>query len=619
MTADAGEPGLPKPGQVIDGFRIVEKLGEGSFGTVYRVEKEGLPFALKLAHGRAELPAARRSGPDRSLRELECLLALRHPNIARVWSHGRWPHPKQGQLYLVMDYVEGFNLGQWKELCAPTPHEALVLFEKLAEALAYSWERGVQHRDLKPANIMVGRQDRAPVIVDYGAADRLGAETLTEERLPPGTPRHTSPEANRFDREHRHEPHARYEYQVTDEIYAFGVTLYDVLTVPRLHSAPEYQPVSSEVLPPKLAHRVNPRVPVVLSELVAQLLNRDPAQRPVSFEVVRRKLAELLPLRGEEWQGKPIDAPPQAPAEQGPQASVEQGPPAPVEQGPPRLARQKRWKGKYPLAAAGGLLTLMLGLSLGWLARPREPQPIAAVEGSSSPPQPAPPVQAMNPPPAPPALTEAPPVPRAAQQPSPSKRGSTVKRSEEVEQSAPSVCARKEPPPADRPALLRQWCRCAGVALAFASACTGAQLRPGSGERCPDEARDAMDKLELPRQFHIQVDENIPYVKGEDRWSDKFKEGPITGVFHKDVGKVPKGSRIFGEMIGPFTHPDDGQLTWKILYTQLQPLGEKAVPVCLVLGSDSGIIIWFEGSRPGAAVGNKIDFLTRVARWPQWP
>ena len=112
MTADAGEPGPPKPGQVIDGWRIVEKLGGGSFGTVYRVEKEGLPFALKLAHGRAELPAERRSGPDRTQRELECLLALRHPNIARVWSHGRWPHPKQGQLYLVMDYVEGFTLAQ---------------------------------------------------------------------------------------------------------------------------------------------------------------------------------------------------------------------------------------------------------------------------------------------------------------------------------------------------------------------------------------------------------------------------------------------------------------------------------------------------------------------------
>ena len=81
-----------------------------------------------------------------------------------------------------------------------------MLFEKLAEALAYMQKRGVKHRDLKPANIMVRRHDGQPVIVDYGAADRTGAETLTEERLPPGTPRHTSPEANRFDREHRHEP-----------------------------------------------------------------------------------------------------------------------------------------------------------------------------------------------------------------------------------------------------------------------------------------------------------------------------------------------------------------------------------------------------------------------------
>jgi len=413
---------------------------------------------------------------------------------------------------------------------------------------------------------------------------------------------------------------------VADEIYAFGVTLYDVLTVPRLHSAPQFQPVSSEVMPPKPAHRVNPRVPVVLSELTAQLLSRDPAQRPVSFEVVRRKVAELLPLRGEEWQGKPIDAPPQEPVEQGPQAPVEHGPQAPVEHGPPRLARQKRWKGKYPLAAAGSLLTLVLGLSLWWLARPREPQPFAAVAGHSplprtstmTPlPQPGPPVEAVNTPPAPPALSGAPPVPSTAQQSSPSTRGSTVRKAEEVEQKAPSLCARKQPPPADRPALLRQWCRCAGVALAFVSACTGAQLRPRSGERCPDEALAAMDKLELPVTFYVQVDEAHPY--SQTAQETVFKEGPITSLFYKDVGKVPKGSRLFGEMIGPFPHPDDGTPTWMIVYTRLEPPGEKAVPVCAVLGPDDGILTWFPGSRPGAVIGNKRDFVTTFTRWPEVP
>ncbi|HLK99919.1 MAG TPA: protein kinase [Myxococcaceae bacterium] len=596
MTADAGEPGAPQPGQVIDGWRIIEKLGEGSFGAVYRVEKEGLTFALKLAHGRAESPAGRR-GPDRSQRELECLLALRHPNIARVWSHGRWPHPKQGPLYLVMDYVEGFTLGQWKELCAPTPYEALVLFDKLAGALAYMEERGVKHRDLKPANIMVRRHDGQPVIVDYGAADKTGAETLTDERLPPGTPRHTSPEAMRFDREHRHEPHARYEYQVTDEIYAFGVTLYDVLTVPRLHSAPQYQPVISEVIPPKPAHRVNPRVPVALSELTAQLLSRDPAQRPVSFEVVRRKLVELLPLQGEEWQGKPIDAPPQAP--------VEQGPRAPVEQGPPRLARRKRWRGKYPLAVVGSLLTLVLGLSLWGLARPREPRPIAAVEAGS-------PLT----PPASPALTGAPPT----QQSSPSTRGGTVKKAEEVEQKAPSICARKQPPPADRPAQLRQWCRCAGIALAFASACTGAQLRPRKGDACPEEALAAMRTLGLldsGRGFYVQVDEAQPRIEGSPRWS-VVKEGPLTSLFHEDVAKVPKGSRLFGEVRGPYPHPYRGEPTWQILYTRLQLPGGKTVPVCAVVGLDDGVIQAFDGSRPGHVIGNKTDLVTPIIRWPEY-
>ncbi|HEX8698781.1 MAG TPA: protein kinase [Myxococcaceae bacterium] len=628
MTASAHGPSALSPDQSIDGWRIVEELGAGSFSSVYRVEKGGLFFALKLAHHRTGGSRERKRGEERTQRELECLLALRHPNIARVWGHGRWPHPPQGQVYLVLDYVDGFTLGQWKEKCAPTPHEIVVLFEQIAEALAYMHERGVKHRDLKPANIMVGRQDRMPVIVDYGAADRTGAESLTDERLPPGTPRHTSPEALRFDREHRADPHARYEYQIADEIYAFGVTLYDVLTVALLDSAPQYLPVTSEVMEPRPAHRVNPRVPVALSELTAQLISRDPAQRPVDFEVVRRKLAELRPLQGEEWHGKPIDPPSQTSM-----ASAGLGPTRERATGLARhlTAPWRLLRGGVGIASVGLLLVLALGLALllRWGTREHAPpqaqqrhgpnppvadtSPLAEVKGTEG--APLPPEQPSV---VPPAL-------RSAQDSAPSMKGRPVKKADAAGSSVPSICSRKEPPPATQPALLREWCRCAGLAgaLALTAACTGLQPKP-SGGRCPDEVVRSMEALGIDAGDLLGTTRLDETTSGEGL--TVYKDGPITSVVEAvDVKYLAErglvvGTQLRGEVwTGPFML--EGKNAFYIRYTQIRLPGGNWQPVCAVAGAAGiGLLEWEEGSKPGAVVFQKSE-ITAVAvtgRWP-WP
>jgi serine/threonine-protein kinase len=612
------------PGQWIEGWRVIEKLGAGSFGQVYRVEKEGLFFALKLIVRQAADPAEQSRVEGRTQRELECLLALRHPNISRVWSHGRWPHPTQGQVYLVLDYVDGFNVAQWKERCAPTPHEAVVLFATLARALAYMHKRGVKHRDLKPANIMVSRRDRQPVLVDYGAADRVGSETLTAERLPPGTPRHTSPEALRFEREHRKEPHARYEYQIADEIFAFGVTLYDVLTVARLDSAPQYLPVSSEVLEPQRAHRVNPRVPVALSELVAELLSRDPKQRPVDFEVVYRKLMELAPLQGGEWHGQPID-PPTSPAAASTPASVA----APARErwgdrlrrlgqrvASPWRARRGAWR-----AAAGAALALVMGLSLVLAGRSAEPERGAAAREA------APPGEVRAEPPAPlgetatwatpwlddddalAPLKSQPPVPLA-----PTKKDRSVKQDTPVKVNAPALCSQKTPPPASQPERLRQWCRCAGFALAFVSACAGTQVRPlqPPPENCPKEALAAMKRLGLEKEdrLGITLDSSRPNEE-----SAAFKSGPIISVVTDPRSPVPVGTLLFGEVwAGPLRSPHTGSdeyPLWVIRYNRLQLPGKEAVPACLATG-DVNYLEYQEGSQPGNFVYDNVGMVAYV-------
>ncbi len=628
MTAQGHETGL-----MIDGWRIVEKLGKGSYGQVFRVEKGGLFFALKLLARQAADPAEQSRVEGRSRRELECLLALRHPNIARLWSHGRWPHPTEGQVYLVLDYVEGFTVAQWKERCAPTPHQAVVLFATLAQALAYMHKRGVKHRDIKPANIMVGRQDRQPVLVDYGAADRTGSETVTDERLPPGTPRYTSPQATRFDWEHRKEPHARYEYQIADEIYAFGVTLYDVLTVARLDSAPEYLPVSSEVLEPQRAHLVNPRVPVALSELVAELISRDPARRPVDFEVVYRKLMELAPLQGGEWHGQPIDPPP-PPAIPPVPESVAAPSRGQGREGPPRLgqfmafpwrSRKLGWR-----AAAGGALALGVVLGVGHFLvlarRSAGPQPGGAARESSPPTEvraetPSVPERGAEVP-----LKPPPPVP-----PAPSKRGppmKKVKKEVAVESSAQPLCSQEQPPPADQPMQLRQWCQCAGIAIAFASACTGPQvrpIRPPPGE-CPEEALATMKSLGLDLsqvsddKFGVTLDSSRP-----EEGMLIFKNGPITSVVTNSK-KLPIGTLLFGEVwAGPFPDPrwpaSDPRAEgwhWVIRYNRMQLPGKRAVPVCMATAPYWGAIEYQDspGSQPGAPRwNNRGEVVYPLPRW----
>ena len=229
MRAHLDPDNLPA-GEMVDGWRVVRRLGAGAYGTTYQVEKGGQFFALKLAHHRPQSGDERHTD-ERTQREISCLLALRHRHIVRVWAHGRWPHPQEGWLYFIMDYVEGATLSQWQEQARPTAHEVAVLIEKVLEAVAAMHAQNVLHRDLKPDNLLVGK-DGDPVLVDYGAAHSPVGPRLTHRPLPPGTPRYTSPEAARFEALHRRDKKARYEYTVADELYALGVTLYDVLTDP---------------------------------------------------------------------------------------------------------------------------------------------------------------------------------------------------------------------------------------------------------------------------------------------------------------------------------------------------------------------------------------------------
>ena len=285
------------PDMMVGDFRIQARLGAGGFGAVFRVERDGEPFALKFAvHGPDSDDANRTDA--RARRELACLLLVHHPNVVKVWAHGRWPHPRTGFHYVVMDLVEGPTLTDWVKQTRPALREVIRVFATLALTLEALHTQAIHHRDLKGSNILVRARDGEPVLVDFGASEHVGSDSqLTEGPLPPGTPHLRTPEALRFHREKYADPTARYPFRPTDDLYALGATLYEVLT-----SVPPFPPtLPREVLTaliekemPASPAVLNPQVPPALGALVLRLLAKNPAERPASGQALHTQLEALL-------------------------------------------------------------------------------------------------------------------------------------------------------------------------------------------------------------------------------------------------------------------------------------------------------------------------------------
>ncbi|MCP3902457.1 MAG: protein kinase [Planctomycetes bacterium] len=218
---DAVDPGPDLP--AIDGYRILEEIGRGGMGVVYRAiqrsTKRVVAVKVMLA-GPFASPSARR----RFEREIELAARLRHANIVRVLESGRAGR----QPYYAMDFVSGVPLDE--HVCGQEPdvRALLALFASVCDAVEYAHRHDVVHRDLKPANVLVDDGGQ-PYVLDFGLAKAIGetaAEgTVTARMSIPGqimgTLPYLSPEqaAGRID-----------EIDARTDVYALGVMMYEALT-----------------------------------------------------------------------------------------------------------------------------------------------------------------------------------------------------------------------------------------------------------------------------------------------------------------------------------------------------------------------------------------------------
>ena len=279
--------------RVVGNLRLVEKLGSGGMGAVYRAEHVslGTPYAVKVLH-------AQFSDDDmvaeRFRREAVACSRLRHENTVFVTDFG--VHDEMG-IYLVMEYLEGLALSQVLRREGPLPLDRFArIASQVCDAMEAAHRLGIVHRDLKPENIMVlsdhGREGRVKVL-DFGIAHIRDAEdhqggSLTRAGTVVGTPAYMSPE--QIDRRYG-------EVTPATDVYALGVIFYECLAGRRPFVGENELGLITQQLtqaPEALATHRPELADARLGELVAAMLEKPAARRPPTMAVVRAMLAEAM-------------------------------------------------------------------------------------------------------------------------------------------------------------------------------------------------------------------------------------------------------------------------------------------------------------------------------------
>jgi serine/threonine-protein kinase len=229
------------------------------------------PVAVKLL---------REDGDPRSIarfkQEAQILARLHHPNVVTVFDTG----VDGGEGFIVMELVEGPTLRELLDREGRlTPVRAGEIASALASALGFAHEHGVIHRDLKPANVLFMPDGRVK-LADMGIARLLSPEALTATLTLRGTPRYVSPEQARGD-----------QVDSRADLYSLGCVLFEMLTGRTPFegnlAALSYAHVHT---PAPRVRSIDPAVPAGMDELVAAMLEKDPADRPQSGDDVRRSL-----------------------------------------------------------------------------------------------------------------------------------------------------------------------------------------------------------------------------------------------------------------------------------------------------------------------------------------
>ncbi len=302
---EAPAPSAPKPAdeggaaaaaaassakEPIPGYELVEKLGQGAMGAVFKATKKDIGITVALKVLKPDL-AEDEEFVERFQREARSVGQLNHANIVKCYDFGKanrtTPDGKAQTLYYyAMEHVDGETLGNILKEKGPIPEKVVLsVSRQVAAALEHAWQRGIVHRDIKPENIMLTR-DRVSKLTDLGLAKKTEQDnTLTMTGVVMGSPAYISPEQATGQR----------ELDCRSDIYSLGASIYHMLTgnVPYDGETPlqvmlkhmnDPIPDPRDVIPAISSHTV---------ELVNKMLAKKPEQRHQDHGEVAAHIAQI--------------------------------------------------------------------------------------------------------------------------------------------------------------------------------------------------------------------------------------------------------------------------------------------------------------------------------------
>jgi serine/threonine-protein kinase len=248
-------------------YRIIELVGEGAMGVVYRAQDSVLDrvVAIKVMN---DSIARQDDLRKRFLHEAQAAGSLQHPNVVCIYDLGE----AEGHLFIAMEFVQGVDLEHLIEMGEPLSLQArLDIIIDVLTGLAFAHKRGIVHRDIKPANIRVGEDGRAK-IMDFGVA-HLASSSMTSTGSILGTPTYMAPE------------------QITEgktspatDIFATGGVLFQILTRIKPFEAPTLQNLFFKIITekPRPVTELVPGLPPALDRIVLKAMAKEPSDRYAS-------------------------------------------------------------------------------------------------------------------------------------------------------------------------------------------------------------------------------------------------------------------------------------------------------------------------------------------------
>ena len=260
-------------------YQIIEELGKGGMGKVYKVFDQEVQAKMALKLIKPEVSADKNT-IDRFRNELKIARDISHKNICRMYDLGR----EAGNYFITMEYVSGEDLKSFirrsRQLVVGT---AIFIAKQVCEGLAEAHRVGVVHRDLKPGNIMIDKDGNAK-IMDFGIARSISVKGITGAGVMIGTPEYMSPEQVEGK-----------EVDARSDIYSLGIILYEMLTgqVPFEGDTPFTIGVKQKSEIPKDPKSVNAQIPQDLSRLILKCLEKDKEKRYQSADELRADLEKI--------------------------------------------------------------------------------------------------------------------------------------------------------------------------------------------------------------------------------------------------------------------------------------------------------------------------------------